>query len=626
MKFANPQAWHLLWLLPLIAAGLHLFFQYRRRMMARFVEAHLIDELAEGFSLKRHRLKAALLMAAFVFMVAALSRPQWGFHILPVKRHGLDVMVVIDTSKSMLTKDVKPSRLERTKLAIKDLILKLDGSDHIGLIAFAGDAMLMCPLTYDYNGFLLSLEDLGTDAIPRGGTNMAAAIDASIQAYAGMADSDKAVVLVTDGEDQEGDALQAARRAKAKGLKIFTVGVGTREGDLVQVPDASGQPEFLKDSDGNVVKSHLNENLLQQIAYITGGAYVHSGAEEFGLDYLYERQLSKLKKHDNQEKMSKQYDERFQWPLTLAFLLLWAEALVLHRKKILFFGIGVLFCFSGQAHASVAGEVNKANNLYKEGKFDDSLKMYQDALGRQEQLPVVQYDLGTALYKKGDYDKAFGYLQQAAQDKNLKIRPKAEYNLGNVLFRKGAQQEYTNVDEAIKSMQEAMGHYDKTMAEDPKDQDAQYNEDFVKKEIERLKQKKQNQQQNQQQNKQQNKQDQQQNQQNQQNQQSQQNQQNQQDQQNQQNQQQAQKNQQNQQNQQDQQQQDQKNQADKQNPSGSKKQKEQQAQDQAQQGQKDLDRKQAEDLLEDYQDNEEPKKLLNYRQKKMDERPVLKDW
>ncbi len=333
MNFANPHAWHLLWLLPLIAAGLHFFYLYRCRKTSLFIEEHLLPELAQGFSKQHYRLKAILLMVAFVFIVVALSRPQWGFSIRPVKRHGLDIVVVVDVSKSMLTKDVLPSRLERTKLAIKDLVMKLSGSDHIGLIAFAGDAMVMCPLTYDYNGFLLSLDDLGVDSIPRGGTNISQAIEESVKAYQGRVDSDKAVVLVTDGEDEEGDAMQAARRAKEKGVRIFTVGVGTREGDLVQVTNANGQLEFLKDAGGDVVKSHLNENLLQQIAYITGGAYVRSGAEQFGLDYLYDRQLSKLKKHDEQEKTARLYDERFQWPLTLAFGFLLVEAIFLNRKR-----------------------------------------------------------------------------------------------------------------------------------------------------------------------------------------------------------------------------------------------------------------------------------------------------
>ena len=333
MIFANPQAWHLLWLLPLIAAGLHLFYQHRYKMMSRFIQEHLVDDLAQGFSLKTYRLKAIFLMAAFVLIVAALSRPQWGYHIRPVKHHGLDIMVVIDVSKSMLTQDVLPSRLERTKLAVKDLVMKLDGSDHIGLIAFAGDAVVMCPLTYDYNGFLLSLDDLSVNSIPRGGTNISQAIDESVKVYQGMTDSDKAVILVTDGEDQEGNAVDAARRAREKGVRIFTVGVGTGQGDLIQVTNADGQTSFLKDAQGNVVKSHLNENLLQQIAYITNAAYVRSAGATFGLDYLYDRQLSKLKKHDAQEKMAKQYDERFQWPLTLAFAFLLAEMLISTQRR-----------------------------------------------------------------------------------------------------------------------------------------------------------------------------------------------------------------------------------------------------------------------------------------------------
>jgi len=245
-----------------------------------------------------------------------------------------------------------------------------------------------------------------------------------------------------------------------------------------------------------------------------------------------------------------------------------------------------------RVYASVAGEVNKANDLYKQGKFDESHKLYQEALDQDDASPVVKYDLGTAWYKKGDYAKAYGFLEQAAQEKNIKIKPKAEYNLGNVLYKAGMQKANTNVDKAIKSLQEALGRYGQTIAVDPKDQDALYNQDFVKKEIARLKKIKRQQQKNQQ--RQQNQKQQQGNRQNQHNQQGQQNQQKQQE-----NQQQSQK-------------------------SNSKNQKN--AQEQARENQKEFDRKQAEDLLEEYQENEEPKKLLNYMPKKIDDRPVLRDW
>lgn len=333
MNFANPQAFYSLWFLPLIAAGLHWFYWRRCQKTSLFIQEHLQEELALGFNKKHYRIKALLVMAAFFLMVITLSRPQWGYQVHPVKRHGLDIMVVIDVSKSMLTQDVLPSRLERTKLAIKDLVTKLNGSDHIGLIAFAGDAMVMCPLTYDYNGFLLSLDDLGADSIPRGGTDIAQAIDEAVKAYQGNGYSDKAVVLVTDGEENEGSAVDAARRAHDKGVKIYTVGVGTRAGDLIQVTSSDGTTGFLKDSDGNVVKSHLNENLLQQIAYVTGGAYIHSGAEQFGLDFLYDHYLSKLKKHDTEAKLAKLYDERFQWPLTLAFVFILTETFISTRRR-----------------------------------------------------------------------------------------------------------------------------------------------------------------------------------------------------------------------------------------------------------------------------------------------------
>ncbi|MBF0570271.1 MAG: tetratricopeptide repeat protein [Candidatus Omnitrophica bacterium] len=239
--------------------------------------------------------------------------------------------------------------------------------------------------------------------------------------------------------------------------------------------------------------------------------------------------------------------------------------------------LAIVIAFPSIVWASVAGEVNQANDLYKQGKFDDSLKLYQKALDQDDKSSVIKYDFGTTLYKKGDYSKALGYLEQAAQDKNIGIRPKAEYNLGNVLYKSGIKKENTNVDEAIRSLQEALGHYRESIADNPKDQDALFNQDFVKKEIERLKKKKQQQQKQQRQN-------------------------------------------------QKQQRQDQKNNQKNQNAKQQQGQKKQEPRDQKEEGQKELDRKEAQDLLEEYKENEEPKKLLNYMPKKIDDRPVLRDW
>ncbi len=332
MRFANPYIFNLLWLLPLLAAGLFLFVRRRRQMIERFVESHLLDHVVFGWSLERYQLKNILLIIIFFLSIVALARPQWGYQWQEIKRKGLDILLVVDTSKSMLTQDVKPNRLERTKLAIHDLIKNLKG-DRIGLVAFAGDAFTMCPLTSDYGGFLLSLNDLNTSIIPRGGTNIGSALQEAIKGYDQTPSQYKAIVVVTDGDNLEGDPLSVARKAREKGIKIYCVGVGTQEGDLIRYQNDQGQWEFLKDGQGNYVKSRLNENLLQRIAYETGGAYVRSSGAQFGLDYIYQEHLSKFEKREIEDKMQKKYFERFQIPLALAFALLLMETLISTRKK-----------------------------------------------------------------------------------------------------------------------------------------------------------------------------------------------------------------------------------------------------------------------------------------------------
>lgn len=332
MRFASPNILHLLWLLPFLAALMLMLLSRRRKLMERFVSSNLLDEVVCNWSWRRDRNKAVVLILVFWISIVALARPQWGYQWQEVKRQGLDILLVIDTSKSMLTQDVKPNRLERTKLAVKDLIKKLKG-DRIGLVAFAGDSFMMCPLTSDYGGFLLSLNDLDTAIISRGGTNVGGALEEALHGYDKTPAQFKAIILVTDGDNLEGDPLAVAKKAKENGIRIFCVGVGTQEGDLVRYQDDQGQAQFLKDEQGNFVKSRLNENLLQRIAYESGGAYVRSSGAEFGLDYIYEQHLSRLEKREIEDKMQKKYFERFQLPLTLAFVLLLFEAILSRRRQ-----------------------------------------------------------------------------------------------------------------------------------------------------------------------------------------------------------------------------------------------------------------------------------------------------
>lgn len=299
--------------------------------MRQFVSARFISELVEQFSFRRRKVKHILLIGVVVFSLLALARPQWGFEWREIKREGLDILFVIDTSKSMLTQDVKPNRLERTKFAVKDVIKKLKG-DRVGLLAFSGDAFMMCPLTNDYGGFLLTLNELNVNVVPRGGTDLERAIEVALEGYGDVLSKHKAIVIITDGDNLEGSPLAQAKLAKQKGIKIYTIGVGTAEGELIKISDA-GSTNYLKDAQGNVIKSRLNESLLKDIALETEGIYIRSSGFDFGLDVLYEKELSKLEKRQIESKMERQFYDRFQFPLALALLLLIGETCILTRRN-----------------------------------------------------------------------------------------------------------------------------------------------------------------------------------------------------------------------------------------------------------------------------------------------------
>ncbi len=332
MRFAQTEMFPWLWAVAVL--GIFLLWGSRRKIkiIEKFAETQLVSEIAANFSSRKEKVKRFLILFICILSIIALARPQWGFEWREVKRQGLDILVAMDTSKSMLTEDVKPNRLERTKLAVQDLIKKLKG-DRIGLIAFAGDAFLVCPLTVDYGGFLLSLNEVDTNTIPRGGTAIARAIDEAMKAYTSTPGQYKALIIVTDGENLEGDPLKVAQEAKAKGMKIYCVGIGTEEGELIRVKNEQNEYEFLKDAQGNFVKSRLNEDLLQKIALETGGVYVRASGAEFGLDLIYDQELSKLEKREIESKMEKKYHEHFQIPLGLAILLLIVETCLSTRKN-----------------------------------------------------------------------------------------------------------------------------------------------------------------------------------------------------------------------------------------------------------------------------------------------------
>lgn len=289
MHFANTQYLHLFWLVPLFAFFLGWTFRLRRRALRQFAEDRLLSSLVSGISTGKQAVRAVLFLLFLAFAILALVRPQWGAKLETVKRMGVDIMVALDTSLSMETQDVVPSRLEKAKHEVKALIDSLQG-DRVGLIVFAGMSMVNCPLTIDENAAKLFLDIVDTQVIPRPGTNIGEAIRLATQSL-GPQESHrhKVLVLATDGENLEGDPITAAEEAKNAGVLIFALGVGTGAGEPIPLRDEKGNVSgYKKDESGSVVVSRLDEATLEKIAAVTGGKYFRATTGEDELQKIYE--------------------------------------------------------------------------------------------------------------------------------------------------------------------------------------------------------------------------------------------------------------------------------------------------------------------------------------------------
>jgi len=537
MKFAEPS-----WLIIgfLVIAGM--VFVYRlldarqRAALAEFASSHLLAKLTASFSPARRMLKRGLFLAALACIFVALARPQWGFHWVDQKERGVDLFFAIDTSKSMLTQDVNPDRLTRAKMAITDFVRKLDG-DRVGLIAFAGEAFLQAPMTLDYDAFQDTLDSIDVNTIPRGGTDIASAIHEAQAAFAQAGDDKKILILVTDGEDLQGQGIDAARAAAKDGMVIYTVGVGTAAGGLIPVPNGNGGTDFVKDDTGQFVKSHLDESTLSQIAQVTGGMYQPLGQEGQGLGVIYDKAIASMPKHDLAARRTRVYEERFQLPLAAGLVLLLASMLIGTRRrtaaqakpiapvrvaKRAAFALIAVLAIPAVAQASP----QSAESAYKKGEYDKAEAQYQDAAAQHPDVAPLQYDLGAAAYKSGEFDAALPAFQKALSTDDPALQQQSYYNIGNTQYRIGQKTEKKSPQETIKQWQQAVQAYDGALKLKPDDGDAKFNRDFVQKKLDEL-EKQQKQQQQQDQKNQQDKQDKNQQQQNQQNQQGQNQQQNQ---------------------------------------------------------------------------------------------------
>src|SRR5881296_814138 len=333
MTFGAPE-W--LWRLLLIPILMAFFIRAERlglRRLQGFVSARLLPQLAGTVNRPRRIIRFGLQLFGLSLALVSLAQPRWGYTFQDVKRKGLDLLIAVDTSRSMLSNDVQPARLDRVKLAIQDLINELQG-DRVGLIAFAGRAFLQAPLTIDYDAVVEAINDLDTKSIPEGGTNISSAIALAMQSFGKSATGNRALIIFTDGEELSGDALKTAKEAADAGVRISTVGVGTPQGSLIPVTGEDGQTGFVKDSAGQVVKSKLDDKRLGEIAQATGGFYLHLENGPRTMQQIQSEGLAKMQAAEMDVRLSRRPIERYEWPLGAALIVLALSILIPERRRV----------------------------------------------------------------------------------------------------------------------------------------------------------------------------------------------------------------------------------------------------------------------------------------------------
>ncbi len=496
MNFAVPQMLWLLFLLGLPLIGF-LVWAWRRRqlLITQFISARLLGNLKVGVSPGRQKARMALLVAAVIMLVLALARPQWGVTQEEARQRGLDVVVAIDTSNSMLAEDVPPNRLARAKLAALDLARRAR-TDRLGLVAFAGAAFLECPLTLDDAAFSQSVDALDTKSISQGGTAISEAIEEAQKAFKKDSDNHKVLVLFTDGEDQDSDALATAEKAAKSGMIIFTVGIGTPEGELLRLRDDRGRMDYLRDDQGNPVKSRLNEELLQQIARATKGFYLPLRGTKT-MDMLYDQGLAPLPKSENSARLFQRYHERYHWPLAGAMVLLAIEMFLPDRNRkragkpapapagmsaaapIAALLLGAFLPWA--AWGGPAGALRE----YEQGKYQDALRDYDQLLEKGKDDPRLHFNAGAAAYQSRKLDEAVQQFKDALASPDLQLQQRAYYNLGNALYRMG--QQIPDESKKQEAWENAMKGYESALKLNQQDSDAKFNQEFVSRQLEELK-------------------------------------------------------------------------------------------------------------------------------------------
>jgi Ca-activated chloride channel family protein len=495
--FAHPE-W--LWAALLLPSVLLLLFVRNQRrirpLLLQMVASRLQKRLLHAPNPGQRWTHFLLLLSGTAMAAIALAQPQLGEDWLEVTRSGRDILIAVDTSKSMLATDLAPDRLTRAKMAARDLITRLPG-DRIGLVAFSGTAFLQAPLTIDHDAVLHSLEELDTEIVPQGGTNLAAAIRMAKEAFGKGEGESRALIFFTDGEDLEADGLSTASDSKDQ-FRIFTVGLGSPDGSLIPLKGGRGS-EFLKDSNGQIVKSRLDEEGLSKIAAATGGFYTRLDRGQAVAEHLVKNGLAHIKAEQFDAKTSRRPIERFEWPLGCALFLVAAAFLLGDSRrspqKPLYTaqksrlpesplaGTALLaLLFFGSENGVFAK--NQAIEAYERQDFKGAADSFRKQLERQPGSLPLHFNLGTAAYQSGDYEVALQEFSQSSTSEDPNLRQLSEYNLGNTLYQRGASQQ--KPEDKLAEWKNAVQHYEQSLQIAPKDTRTQRNLGTVQKLIEEL--------------------------------------------------------------------------------------------------------------------------------------------
>jgi Ca-activated chloride channel family protein len=465
----------LLWLLLAVPAAALLMLAgawLRGRRLARLAEPDLIPRLTDSRSPRLVTAKAVCLLAGLTLLIVALARPQWGEKLQVYKGRGIDIVIALDASKSMLATDVAPNRLTRAKSQIAALLDNLS-TNRVGIVAFAGDAQVMCPLTTDVEAAKLFLDIIDPDHMPHPGTNIEKAVETSAALFDPGHETSRALVLVTDGETLEGDPAAAVQAATEAGVRLFAVGVGTAQGSTIPESEGGGT-HYKKDEHDQIVVSRLAERLLLVMAKATDGRYFRS--ESINLNDLVAA-LDQMQKHSIGGGEYVEFEERYQPILLLAFVLCLAGVLISDRRGAWFAGglagarwmrglatlrvrrpgarsaalallLGALL--AAPARAGVGASMRRGLALERQGKYADAIKAFEEALVLEPDNVRIHYDIGRARYELNQHADAVDHFQLGLLSKSRALRANSLYNLGETQYRQ------KQLDEAIASYTQSL--------------------------------------------------------------------------------------------------------------------------------------------------------------------------